>query len=102
MTSGREGSAGMKIKRAGMVTKLLLLTLLAAAMITFLNLRSQAKDLARQQAVLEEANERQRQENEALSAAIAEKDDPQRIAEVARERLGLVAPGEIVFYDVGN
>lgn len=92
----------MKMKRAGMLTKLLLLILLVAAMTTFLNLRSQAKDLAQQQAALEEANERQRRENEALSAAIAEKDDPERIAEVARKRLGLVEPGEIVFYDNGN
>ena len=92
----------MKFKRAGMITKLLLLILLVASMTTFLNLRSQAKDLAQQRAVLEEANERQRRENEALSAAIAEKDDPERIAEVDRTRLGLVSPGEIVFYDSGN
>lgn len=92
----------MKFKRAGMITKLLLLILLVVSVTTFLNLRSQAKDLARQQAVLEEANQRQRQENEALSAAIAEKDDPERIAEVARKRLGLVAPGEIIFCDSGN
>ena len=92
----------MKVKRAGMVTKLLLLVLLVASLTTFLNLRSQAQDLDRQRAALEEANERQRQENEALSAAIAEKDDPERIEEVARKRLGLVTPGEIVFYDNGN
>lgn len=92
----------MKVKRAGMVTKLLLLVLLVASLTTFLNLRSQAQDLDQQRAALEEANERQRQENEALSAAIAEKDDPERIEEVARKRLGLVTPGEIVFYDNGN
>lgn len=92
----------MKVKRAGMATKLLLLVLLVASLTTFLNLRSQAQDLDQQRAALEEANERQRQENEALSAAIAEKDDPERIEEVARKRLGLVTPGEIVFYDNGN
>lgn len=92
----------MKLKRAGMVTKLLLLALLVVSLTTFLNLRSQAQDLEQQRVTLEEANERQRQENEALSAAIAEKDDPARIEEVARKRLGLVAPGEIVFYDNGN
>lgn len=92
----------MKFKRAGMLTKLLLLILLVASFTTLLDLRSQAKTLAQQQAALEEANERQRRENEALSAAIAEKDDPERIAEVARKRLGLVSPGEIVFYDSGN
>lgn len=92
----------MKFKRAGMLTKLLLLILLVVSLTTLLDLRSQAKTLAQQQAALEEANERQRRENEALSVAIAEKDDPERIAEVARKRLGLVSPGEIVFYDSGN
>ncbi len=92
----------MKLKRAGLLTKLLLAILLVASVTTFLNLQVQARDLAGQKAVLERQNERQRQENEALAAAIAEKDDPQRIAEVARERLGYVVPGEIIFYDSGN
>ena len=92
----------MKLKRAGLLTKLLLAILLVASVTTFLNLQVQARDLAGQKAVLERQNERQRQENEALAAAIAEKDDPRRIAEVARERLGYVVPGEIIFYDSGN
>ncbi len=98
----KEAEAGMKVKRAGMLTKLLLAILLAATVTTFLNLQVQARELAEQQAVLERQNARQRQENEALAAAIADKDDPARIADVARERLGYVAPGEIGFYDSGN
>lgn len=92
----------MRVKRAGMLTKLLILILLVATVTTYLNLRSQQRALAAQQATLERSNERVRQENESLSAAIAQKDDPERIAAVARERLGYVAPGEIVFYDSGN
>ncbi len=92
----------MRVKRAGMLTKLLILILLVSTVTTYLNLRSQQRALAAQQATLERSNERVRQENESLSAAIAQKDDPERIAAVARERLGYVAPGEIVFYDSGN
>lgn len=92
----------MKLKRAGMLTKLLLLILLVATVTTFLNLRTQVGDLTDQRAALERQNARQRQENEALAAAIEQKDDPERIADVARERLGYVAPGEIIFYDSGN
>ena len=92
----------MKFKRAGMLTKLLLAIVLVAAVTAFLNLRTQARDLTAQKAVLEQRNAQQRQENEALAAAIAEKDDPERIEQVARERLGYVVPGEIVFYDSGN
>lgn len=92
----------MRVKRAGMLTKLLILILLVATMTTYLNLRSRLRVLAAQQATLERQNDKVRQENESLSAAIAQKDDPERIAAVARERLGYVAPGEIVFYDSGN
>ncbi len=92
----------MKVKRSGMLTKLLILILLVATVTTYLNLRKELRTLTAQQVELERRNEKQRQENDALAAAIAQKDDPERIAEVARERLGYVAPGEIVFYDSGN
>ena len=92
----------MRVKRAGMLTKLLILILLVATATTYLNLRKELRDLTAQQATLERQNEKRRQENDALAAAIAQKDDPERIAAVARERLGYVAPGEIVFYDSGN
>ena len=92
----------MRVKRAGMLTKLLILILLVATVTTYLNLRKELRDLTAQQATLERQNEKRRQENDALAAAIAQKDDPERIAAVAREKLGYVAPGEIVFYDSGN
>ncbi len=92
----------MKVKRAGMLTKLLILILLVATVTTYLNLRKELRTLRAQQTTLERRNEKQRQENDALAAAIEQKDDPERIAAVARERLGYVAPGEIVFYDSGN
>lgn len=92
----------MKFKRAGMMTKILILALLVVTAVTYLNLQGELGELTQRRAVMEDQNARKRQENEALAAAIAEKDDPQRIAAVARERLGYVAPGEIVFYDSGN
>lgn len=85
-----------------MLTKLLIVILLIGTVTTFLNLRAQVGELQSERAAQEQANARLRQENESLSAAIADKDDPERIAQVARERLGLVKPGEIVFYDSGN
>ena len=92
----------MRVKRAGMLTKLLILILLVATVTTYLNLRKELRDLTDQRATLERQNETQRQENDALAAALAQKDDPEQIAAVAREKLGFVAPGEIVFYDSGN
>ncbi len=92
----------MKFKRAGMLTKLLLLILLIASVSAFLNLQSQVSQTEDEAAQWQRQVERQKQENQDLADAIADKDDPARIADVARERLGYVAPGEIVFYDSGN
>ncbi len=91
----------MKVKRAGMLTKLLILILLVATVTTYLNARQELRTKTAEQTQQERSNEKQRQENAALTAALARKDDPEQLAAVARER-GWVAPGEIVFYDSGN
>lgn len=92
----------MKFKRAGMLTKLLLLILLIASVSAFLNLQSQVSQTEDEAAQWQRQVERQKQENQDLADAIADKDDPQRIEDVARKRLGLVLPGEIVFRDSGT
>ncbi|MGM9606847.1 MAG: septum formation initiator family protein [Oscillospiraceae bacterium] len=92
----------MRVKRAGLLTKILILALLIVVAISLLELNSrvdqaqaQKEDLARQVAA-------QTQTNADLADAIEHSDDPDRIADVARERLGLVAPGEIIFYSMGD
>lgn len=42
------------------------------------------------------------QENAELEYDIAHAGDPETIAEIARTKLGLVKPGEKIFYDVSN
>ena len=44
----------------------------------------------------------QQQENDALAADIAQGGTQEKMEEIARDELGLVAPGEYVFYDVSN
>ena len=88
----------MKTKKAGILTKLVVLALLIAAATALLNLRSQIltaqKDLAEAQAQVAA----QTQVNAELAAAVENSDDPERQADIARSKLGLVAPGERVFY----
>ena len=43
-----------------------------------------------------------RQENAELEYDIDHAGDPETIAAIAREKLGLVMPGEKIFYDVSN
>lgn len=92
----------MRVTRASLLTKIVILALLIIVAISLLELSSrmdqaQAKkeDLAHQVAA-------QTQINADLQDAIEHSDDPERIADVARDSLGLVAPGEIIFYSMGD
>ena len=92
----------MRIARAGLLTKILILVLLIAVAISLLELnkqveqaQAQKEDLTRQVAV-------QTQTNADLADAIEHSDDLDRIEDVAREKLGLVKPGEIIFYGMGD
>lgn len=57
--------------------------------------QAQKDELTRQVAM-------QTQINADLADAIEHSDDLDRIADVARDKLGLVAPGEIIFYSMGD
>lgn len=92
----------MRVTRASLLTKIVILALLIIVAISLLELsgrmdqaQAQKEDLARQVAA-------QTQVNADLEDAIEHSDDPERIADVARDKLGLVAPGEIIFYSMGE
>ena len=91
----------MQFKRSSFLTKLVVVTLIIAATVTLLRMQGQIQQA---QTELEEARvrvARQIQRNADLQDAVDHSDDPQRQADIAREELGLVAPGEkvIVFTD---
>ena len=89
----------MKVKRAGMATKLLVLVLLAA--LAAAQRSTQAKLIAAQSSRDELARqvEAQREANAALADDIAHSDDPEYMADIARSKLGLLEPDEIEFVD---
>ena len=88
----------MHIQRASLLTKLVILALLIAAATGLLNLRKQIltaqADLAQAQAQVAA----QKQTNADLADAVENSGDPDRQADIARSKLGLVEPGEYVFY----
>lgn len=92
----------MRIKKAGLLTKLVVLILLAGIATSLLELNSRLQDALAQKEDLARQVTDQRQTNADLADAIENSDDPERIADVARERLGLVAPGEIIFVEPGS
>ena len=87
----------MKLKKASLLTKLVVLALLIGAATGLLNLRQQIltaeADLAEAQAQVDA----QKQVNAELADAVENSDDPERQADLARSKLGLVEPGEYIF-----
>lgn len=92
----------MKVKRAGVGTKILILILLVAAVTGLLSMRGRLADAQEQVADLQAQVQAQEEANSALADAIAHCDDLAYITNIARVRLGLLEPGEIRFVDTSK
>ena len=82
----------MRTKKAGILTKIVVLALLIAATVTLLRMHRQ---------ILQAQEEEQAQVNADLQDAIDHSNDPDRQQDIARTERGLVSPGEkvIIFTD---
>lgn len=92
----------LKFKRASIITKIVVLILLIYIAITLLSVRSKIQAANGTYQTLQTQVDEQTTKNAALSADIADKDDPNTILAIAKERMGLLESGEIVFYDTTN
>ena len=92
----------MRVTRASLLTKIVILALLIIVAISLLELSGRMDQAQAQKADLERQVAAQIQVNADLQDAIEHSDDPEWIADVAREKLGLVAPGEIIFFNMGD
>lgn len=92
----------MRFKRSSLVTKVLILVLVVYATVTLVSLQSQVTEKETQAAALQDNITAAQQENLRLEQAINALGTDEGVEAVARQKLGLVAPGEILFYDVGN
>ena len=88
--------------RAGMLTKFVILALLAGIGWQLLQLKGQVEQAQVQRTALEQQVDALQQENDALAADIAEGATQEKMEDLAREKLGVVSPNERVFYDVSN
>ena len=87
--------------RTGLLTKLLIVILLAALVCEVYALRERVSDAEAEKARVAALVESQRQENDALSADIEEGCTPEKMQEIARRELGWALPDEYVF-EVGS
>ena len=89
----------MKVKRAGMATKLLVLVLLAALAAALLSTQAKLNAAQANREELARQIQAQQEVNAALADDIAHSSDPDYLADIARSKLGLLEPDEIEFVD---
>ena len=97
----RAGRPPKKRSRGSVLTKLLILVILAAIGLQLRSLHSQVQDAQAQRDALTAQVQAQEQENAALAADIAEGATEDKMKEIAQEELGLISPNQRVF-SVGN
>ncbi|MGN1001522.1 MAG: septum formation initiator family protein [Oscillospiraceae bacterium] len=92
----------MKLKKASIFTKIVILALILYAGVSLSGTKDRIARAETERAQLQEQVDAALQENAELRYDIEHAGDPETIAEIARTKLGLVMPGEKIFYDVSN
>lgn len=92
----------MRFKHSSLVTKILILVLVVYATVTLVSLQNQVTEKIAEAELLQSSIDAAKQENLRLQQAIDTLDTDEGVEAVARQKLGWVAKGEIVFYDMGN
>lgn len=92
----------MKFKQSGFLSKIVVLMLLVFVAITLLDVRGQIQDAETQLETYQAAVDEQQEVNAALKENIANSDDPETVLDVAKDKMGLLEAGEVIFYDTTN
>ena len=92
----------MKLKRSSLFMKIVILALIVYAAIALVGAKNRIAAAQADQAALQAQVDAALQENAELEYDVAHAGDPETIESIARTKLGLVMPGEKIFYDVGN
>lgn len=92
----------MKLKRSSIFMKIVILAMIVYASISLVNARNRIAEAEESRSALQMLVSAAQQENAELEYDIAHAGDPDTIASIARAKLGLVMPGEKIFYDVSN
>ncbi|MBO5340226.1 MAG: septum formation initiator family protein [Oscillospiraceae bacterium] len=91
----------MQVKKAGFLTKIIVLVLLVYMATTLLNLRTQLQTYQAEKDALAAQVTQIAQQNAQLSDTIQNKDDPAVLEAVARDK-GFVKAGEKLFVDIAD
>ena len=92
----------MKFKKASIFTTLVIAVLMVYALISLFVVHRQTRQLQDRAATLQQQVSEMTQANAELQYLIDHSEDDDMIESVAREKLGLVKPGEKIFYDTSD
>ena len=92
----------MKFKQSSFLSKIVVLILLVFTAITLLNIRSRIQTAEAELAEYQAAVDEQQEVNAALQDNIENSSDLDTVLAVAKDRMGLLESGEVIFYDTTN
>ena len=92
----------MKLVKSSLLVKLVILILVVYATVTLVSLRKQITEKNEQEAILNSSIAATQQENNRIRDSIDALGTDAGVEAVARDKLGMVDEGDIVFYDVGE
>lgn len=92
----------MRLRKSSLITKLIILAVMIYAVVTVVTLQPQINALKAERASLEAKVAAAEQTNLELQENIDALGSDEAVIDIARERLNLVADGEIVFIDSGK
>ena len=92
----------MKLTRSKMITRIIIFALVIYAGISLITIRGRIEDARAELGEARRAVAELEISNAELEYEIENYDEPDVIADIARSNLGLVLPGEIIFYDNGT
>ena len=90
------------MKRSKLIVKIIVFALIIYAGVSLLNFRGRIDAQQKKYDDVRRLVAEKEVSNADLEYEIEHYNDPDVIARIARANLGLVLPGEIVFYDIGN
>jgi cell division protein FtsL len=92
----------VKLKRSSIITRIVILSLIVYAGISLVSLKSKVAEARAAQAELQAQVSEISQANAELEYDIKHSGDQETIEDIARNKLGLVMPGEKIFFDISN
>ena len=92
----------MKLVKSSLLVKLVILILVVYSTVTLVSLRKQITEKNEQEAILNSSIAATQQENNRIQDSIDALGTDAGVEAVARDKLGMVDEGDIVFYDVGE